>query len=86
MHSTYRRTDYEMFSKSGNLSVSRMVDRIVSEGESGKLLRPNLEATISSRLADIATWHREVYDTAVREIVYCEINRRLCEPQGWKEV
>ena len=77
--------DYEMFSESGNLAVARMVDQIISDGMDGKLLRPQLEETAEGRMKVIAEKHGEVWDTAVREVIWGQIDRRLCIPQGWKE-
>ena len=82
---TATRSDYQMFGKAGNYAVRRMVDKIIHDGESGKLRRSGLENAIEAGLRKVAAKHREVYDTAVREIVLMEIDRRLCEPQGWKE-
>jgi len=76
--------DFEMFSAAGNRAVAAMVDRIVREGESGKLLRPGLEEEVERRMGVIAEKHAEVWDTAVREIVWGQIDRRLCDPQGWR--
>lgn len=80
------RTNYEMFSKAGNYSVRRMVDRIINAGEDGRIRRPQLENEILKGIAKVGTRHGEVYDTAVREVIYWEINERLCKPQRWEEV
>ena len=80
------RRSYEMFSKAGDYAVRRMVDKIVRDGETGKLMRRDLVAAVEAGTQKVSdSGHVEVGDTAVRECVWWEINRRLCRPQGWAE-
>lgn len=79
-------TNYDMFSAAGNRAVAQMVDKIVRDGEAGKLLRPDLEKAVSAGLTKVSAKYGEAWDTAVRDVVYGQIDRRLCEPQGWRRI
>ena len=59
------------------------MEKIVEDGEAGKINRLTLHDAVMAGIKTIALTHPEVHDTEPDSQIPHEINKRLCEPQLW---
>lgn len=78
-------TSYAMFTKTGNRRVQTMVDRLKKELERGEWGPKKVATFLRGKMDGIATKHGEVWDTAVREAIFADLDA-ACREYGYKEI
>lgn len=77
---------YEMYTEEGDLYVNDQVDALIASGLAGGFQRVHLIGEIRAMIDSIAKVHPEVYDSEPEAEIAEQVNKRLCEPQGWLPV
>lgn len=78
-------SNYQMFSREGNDACEALVQKIVAEGEAGKINRLTLHAAVRAGIKEISKKYLEVQDTEPDGEIPYQINERLCKPMRWVE-
>lgn len=83
--SNEKRTNYAMFSAEGNRRVARMVSSLGKTIAKEEIGPGQLRDRLRKRMDKIAEKHPEVWDTAVRECIFYELDP-LCNKHGYGEI
>jgi hypothetical protein len=76
---------YEMYTEEGNGMVAEMVAEISREVDLEIINRKNIGASVTKGLKRVSQHHSEVYDQAVLEEVWSEVNK-ICLDKMWPSV
>ena len=78
---------YEMYTPEGDAVVAHHVNVLIAAGVNGAFTRNELVEKVQEMQREVQqSGHGEVYDTEPEWDIVDKINKRLCDPLGWRRI